>query len=234
MELAIDQQQIESRVRSLAPLVKRIAKHIAASVPTGVDETRLAQAGMMALLDSARRHDGPPGAEFDAYAVPRIRREMIESLQGRTSLAADTRRRMGEVESTMERLEREKGRPATEREVAQALGVGLDEYHALLHAAQGHKIVSYEDCEAAAKQDAYYADPLQALKDPALRDAVIRAIDALPEREKLVMSLYHEHQLNPAEIGAVIGVSEGRASEMYTQAIARIRVAIRSARLLAR
>jgi len=228
MDLAFDQEKVESRVRSLAPLVKRIAKHIGASVPSSVDHDRLVQAGMMGLFDAARSHAGPVGSDFDSYAVPRIRRAMIDSLQGQTSLAADTRRRMRDVETTIERLARQKRRSPTEREVAQALGIGLDEYHALLRGAQGYTVVSYED-----SADEGGRDPLEALNDPGLRDVVVKALESLPDRERLVMSLYHEHQLNHAEIGAVIGVSEFRASEMYTEAIARIRVALRSAKLLA-
>jgi RNA polymerase sigma factor for flagellar operon FliA len=229
MELALDIDEVESRVRSLAPLVKRIARHIAASVPTSVDQGRLVRSGMNGLLDAARRFHGEPGTDFDAFAVPRIRREMIDSLQGNTALAGDTRSKMREAEAAMERLARRKKRPPTDREVAEALGTSLEDYHGLLRGAQGYQIVSYEDCDAEAG-----GDPLQALNDPELREVVIDAIDALPEQERLVMSLYHEHQLNHAEIGAVIGVSESRASEMYTQAIARIRVAIRGAKLLAR
>lgn len=233
MDLALDTDEVESRVRSLAPLVRRIAKHIAASVPSSVDQGGLVRCGMMGLLDAAKRFHGGPGPEFDAFAVPRIRREMVDSLQGSTSLAVDTRRRMRDAESAMERLARQKRRPPTDREVAESLGVTLEDYHGLLRGAQGYQIISYEDCVDPDKPDAD-ADPLQALNDPNLREVVIRTIDALPERERLVMSLYHEHQLNHAEIGAVIGVSESRASEMYTQAIARIRVAIRGAKLLAR
>jgi RNA polymerase sigma factor for flagellar operon FliA len=229
MELALDRNEVESRVRSLAPLVKRIAKHIAASVPTSVDQARLVQAGMNGLLDAARRYNGESGREFDGFAVPLIRREMIDSLQGSTSLAGDTRRKMRDAETAMERLERRKKRPPTDREVAEALGTSLEDYHELLRGAQGYQIISYEDCDPESGDD-----PLQALNDPEMREVVVEAIDTLPERERLVMSLYHEHQLNHAEIGAVIGVSESRASEMYTQAIARIRVAIRGAELLAR
>lgn len=218
-------------MRSLAPLVKRIAKHIAASVPNSVDQDRLVQAGMAGLFAAAKRYHGDPGADFDAFAVPLIRREMIDSLRGSTSLPQDTRRSMRDIESAMERVRRQKGRAPTEKEVAVALGISIDAYHGLLRNARGYQVVSYEDyserAESAGSHSAEDVDPLEALNDPKLRERVIEAIEALPEREKLVMSLYLEHQMNHAEIGAVLGVSEPRASEMYTQAIARIRVAIR-------
>ena len=231
MDLSLDTEQFESRVRSLAPLVKRIAKHIAASVADGVDLNRLAQAGMAGLVAAAKSYRGGAGADFDAYAVPRIRREIIESLQGSPAVSPAARSGMRDVESAIERLEREKRRTPTEKEVAHALGLGVDEYRSLLLGARGHLIVSYEDCGSIG-EDAEADDPLKLLDDPALRETVIAAIDALPERERLVMSLYHEHQLNHAEIGAVIGLSEDRVSGMYTQAIARIRVAVRQRRLL--
>jgi RNA polymerase sigma factor FliA len=222
MDLAFDIEEVESRVRSLAPLVKRMAKHIAASMPGSVDRDRLVQSGMAGLFESARRYNGGPGPDFDSYAVPRIRREMIDSLQGSTSVPTDTRRRMRDAEAIIAMLERQKGRPPTDAEVAKALKISTDEYRDLLREARGHQIVYHDDAAA----DADAEDPLRLLEDPALRDTVIEAIDALPERERLVMSLYHEHQLNHAEIGAVIGVSEPQVSEMYTQAIARIRAAL--------
>ena len=232
MDLSLDTEQFESRVRSLAPLVKRIAKHIAASVPDCVDLNRLAQAGMAGLVAAAKSYrGGGAGADFDAYAVPRIRREIIESLQGSPTVSPAARSGMRDVESAIDRLEREKRRTPTEKEVAHALGLGVDEYRSLLLGARGHLIVSYEDCGSIGA-DADAADPLKLLDDPELRETVIAAIDALPERERLVMSLYHEHQLNHAEIGAVVGLSEDRVCEMYTQAIARIRVAVRQRRLL--
>jgi RNA polymerase sigma factor FliA len=231
MDLSLDTEQFESRVRSLAPLVKRIAKHIAASVPNGVDQNRLAQAGMAGLIAAAKSYPGGAGPDFETYAVPRIRREIIESLQGSPAVSSDSRSGMRDVESAIARLEHEKRRTPTEKEVAHALGLGIDEYRSLLLGARGHLIVSYEDCGSIG-EDAEAADPLKLLDDPALRETVIAAIDALPERERLVMSLYHEHQLNHAEIGAVIGLAEDRVSAMYTQAIARIRVAVRQRRLL--
>ncbi|HEX2827516.1 MAG TPA: sigma-70 family RNA polymerase sigma factor [Burkholderiales bacterium] len=220
MDLAFDIEEVESRVRSLAPLVKRIAKHIAASMPGSVDQGRLVQAGMAGLLEAARRYHGGPGPDFDSYAVPRIRREIIDSLQGSPTVAVDVRRRMRDAEAMIAMLERQKGRPPTDAEVAKALRIGIDEYRDLLREAHGHQIVYHDDAAAEAE------DPLSLLEDPKLRDTVIKAIDALPERERLVMSLYHEHRLNHAEIGAVLGLSEPQVSEMYTQAIARIRAAL--------
>lgn len=222
MDLAFDIEEVESRVRSLAPLVKRIAKHIAASMPGSVDHARLVQAGMAGLLDASRRYHGGPGPDFDSYAVPRIRREMIDSLQGSPTVTVDVRRRMRDAETLIAVLERQKGRPPTDAEVAKALKISTDEYRDLLREAHGHQIVYHDDAAAAAEAE----DPLRLLEDPKLRDTVIKAIDALPERERLVMSLYHEHQLNHAEIGAVLGLSEPQVSEQYTQAIARIRAAL--------
>ena len=231
MEYAYNVERVESLMRSVAPLVKRMAKHIAASVPNSVDHDGLVHAGMAGLFKASKRYHGDPGGDFDAFAVPLIRREMIESLRGSASLPRNTRRSMRDVESAMERVQRQKGRAPTETEVTVALGVSIDEYHGLLRSARGYQIISYEDDSerADSAQAAGDIDPLEALDDPALRERVIAAIDSLPDRERLAMSLFHEHQMNPAEIAAVLGVSEPRASEMYTQAIARIRVTLRSA-----
>lgn len=229
MQLAVDTDHVESLVRSVAPLVRRIAKHIAASMPASTAQDRLVQAGMSALFDAAKQFAAGSAREFEAYAVPRVRREMIGQLQGTTPIPTDVRRGMRDAEAAIARLERKRGRPPTDAEVASALGVSVDGYRGMLREARGYQIVSYDDDLDAPPGER--EDPLRLLEHPELRDVVIEAIDELPERERLVMSLYHEHQLNHAEIGAVIGTSEPRVSEMYTQSVARIRVRIRQHQL---
>ena len=226
--------EVETRVRDLAPLVKRIAHHMMASLPPSVEIDDVIQSGMMGLLDAARRYQVSEGAQFETYAVQRIRGAMLDGLRQCDWLPRGVRRNLRQVEKMISRLEQEQGRPPTEAELAKALDMTLPDYQHLLQEARGYQIVSYEDFTAD-EEDSFLerhatghdGDPLEVLEERSLRDSLIAGIDALPEREKTVMGLYYEQELNLREIGEVLGVSESRVCQIHTQAIARLRVRLR-------
>jgi RNA polymerase sigma factor FliA len=234
MYVATTEQEVEGRVRDLAPLVKRIAHHMMASLPPSVEIDDVIQSGMMGLLDAARRYQASEGAQFETYAVQRIRGAMLDGLRQCDWLPRGVRRSLRGVEKMISRLEQQNGRAPTETELAKALDMSLPDYQRLLQDARGYQIVSYEDFNAD-DDDSFldrYAvdhesDPLHVLEDRGLRQALIEGIEELPEREKLVMGLYYEQELNLREIGEVLGVSESRVCQIHTQAIARLRVRLR-------
>jgi RNA polymerase sigma factor for flagellar operon FliA len=234
MYVATTEQEVEVRVRELAPLVKRIAHHMMAALPPSVEIDDVIQSGMMGLLDAARRYQESEGAQFETYAVQRIRGAMLDGLRQCDWLPRGVRRSLREVEKMISRLEQQNGRAPSEAELAKALDMPIAEYQRLLQDARGYQIVSYEDFSADDDDsflDRYAidhdADPLHVLEDRGLREALVEGIDELPEREKLVMGLYYEQELNLREIGEVLGVSESRVCQIHTQAIARLRVRLR-------
>jgi RNA polymerase sigma factor for flagellar operon FliA len=226
--------EVETRVRDLAPLVKRIAHHMMASLPPSVEIDDVIQSGMMGLLDAARRYQVSEGAQFETYAVQRIRGAMLDGLRQCDWLPRGVRRNLRQVEKMISRLEQTVGRPPTEAELANALEMTLADYQTLLQEARGYQIVSYEDFSAD-EEDSFLerhatgheGDPLEVLEERSLRESLIAGIDALPEREKTVMGLYYEQELNLREIGEILGVSESRVCQIHTQAIARLRVRLR-------
>ncbi len=236
MYAANTEQDVELRVRELAPLVKRIAHHMMAALPPSVEIDDVIQSGMMGLLDAARRYQTSEGAQFETYAVQRIRGAMLDGLRQCDWLPRGVRRSLRKVEAMISRLEQQNGRSPSEAELAKALEMPLPEYQRLLQDARGYQIVSYEDFSAD-EDDSFLdryavdheADPLHVLQDRGLREALVAGIDNLPEREKLVMGLYYEQELNLREIGEVLGVSESRVCQIHTQAIARLRVRLREA-----
>jgi RNA polymerase sigma factor for flagellar operon FliA len=135
----------------------------------------------------------------------------------------------------MSTLQQRLGRPPSESEVAKSLKLSLTDYQEMLGDSGGHQLVYYEDFHDDDGNDSFLdryasdddADPLRSLLDGDFRQAVIDAIDALPEREKMLMGLYYEEELNLKEIGAVMGVSESRVSQLHTQAVARLRASLR-------
>ena len=228
--------QVEQCVVRFAPLVKRIAHHMMAALPPSVEIDDIIQSGMMGLLDAARRYTETEGAQFETYAVQRIRGAMLDSLRQSDWLPRSLRRSLRRIESAISRLEQAHGRAPSERELASALEMPLEEYQHLLQEARGYQLVSYEDFMGGEEEsfvDRYCSDgrpdPLGFLTDRAVREELAEAIDELPDREKKVMGLYYEQELNLREIGEVLGVSESRICQLHTQAIARLRVRLRNA-----
>ena len=216
------------------PLVKRLAHHMKAKLPPSVEVDDLVQAGMIGLLDAISRYEETHGAQFETYAVLRIRGAMLDELRNSDWLPRSMRQNMRKIEAAMSSLQQKLGHPPTETEVAKLLKLSLSEYQDMLGDGGGHQLVYYEDFHDNEGSDSFLdryavddADPLRSLLDGDFRQAVVDAIDALPPREKILMGLYYEEEMNLKEIGAVMGVSESRVSQLHTQAVARLRAALR-------
>ncbi|GGB91702.1 RNA polymerase sigma factor FliA [Pseudoduganella buxea] len=217
------------------PLVKRLAHHMKAKLPPSVEVDDLIQAGMIGLLDALNRYEETHGAQFETYAVMRIRGAMLDELRSSDWMPRTMRQDMRKIETAMAALQQKLGRPPSESEVAKSLKLSLQDYQEMLSEGGGHQLVYYEDFKNEDGSDSFLdryahdedADPLRALMDTDFRQAVIDAIDNLPPREKLLMGLYYEEELNLKEIGAVMGVSESRVSQLHTQAVARLRATLR-------
>jgi RNA polymerase sigma factor for flagellar operon FliA len=216
------------------PLVKRLAHHMKAKLPPSVEVDDLVQAGMIGLLDAISRYEETHGAQFETYAVLRIRGAMLDELRNSDWLPRSMRQNMRKIEAAMSSLQQKLGHPPTESEVAKLLKLSLSEYQDMLGDGGGHQLVYYEDFHDNEGNDSFLdryavddADPLRSLLEGDFRQAVIDAIDALPPREKILMGLYYEEEMNLKEIGAVMGVSESRVSQLHTQAVARLRAALR-------
>ena len=216
------------------PLVKRLAHHMKAKLPPSVEVDDLVQAGMIGLLDAINRYEETQGAQFETYAVLRIRGAMLDELRNSDWLPRSMRQNMRKIEAAMSTLQQKLGHPPSESEVAKLLKLSLADYQDMLGDGGGHQLLYYEDFHDTEGNDSFLdryavddADPLRSLLDGDFRQAVIDAIDALPPREKMLMGLYYEEELNLKEIGAVMGVSESRVSQLHTQAVARLRATLR-------
>ncbi len=217
-----------------APLVKRLAYQLRAKLPPSVEVDDLIQAGMMGLLDAVNRYEDTHGAQFETYAVQRIRGAMLDELRNSDWLPRNLRQSMRKIEAAMSALQQSLGRMPSEMEIAKALKVSLADYQEMLNEGSGHQLVYYEDYHDEEHDnflDRYTADvsgdPLAGLLEDGFREALIGAIEDLPEREKILMGLYYEQEMNLKEIGAVMGVSESRVCQLHSQAVARIRAKLR-------
>lgn len=217
-----------------APLVRRLGLQLVAKMPASVDLDDLIQAGMIGLLDAASRYKEDQGAQFETYASQRIRGAMLDELRNNDWLPRSMRKTSREVESAMHQVEQRLGRSASEAEVADHLKMPLDTFQSMLQDLHGSQLIYYEDFDRSADDEPFldrycvdHTDPLSALLDDSLRSALVEAIEKLPEREKLLMSLYYERGMNLREIGAVMEVSESRVCQLHSQAVARLRTRLR-------
>lgn len=218
-----------------APMVKKLAYLMKAKLPPSIEVDDLIQAGMMGLLDAIGRYEEVHGAQFETYAMQRIRGSMLDELRSNDWVSRGLRQNMRKVETAISKLQQRLGRSPNESEVAAQLNMPLAAYQDILTGGAGHQLMYYEDFRANEDGESFLDrydhelvdDPLQDLMDTGFRTAIIDAIEELPDREKLLMGLYYEQEMNLKEIGAILGVSESRVSQLHSQAVARLRASLR-------
>jgi RNA polymerase sigma factor for flagellar operon FliA len=218
-------------VREHSPLVRRIALQLAPKLPASVELDDMIQAGLIGLMDAASRWKPTEGTQFETYASQRIRGAMLDELRERDWLSRGARKSMRDLEAAVNRLQQRHQRQPSESEIAAELGMTLRDYHEVLLQAKGYQLIHYEDYQSDPDEDPYLdrhvsdtrAEPLALIEDIHYRKAVIAAIEKLPERERMLMGLYYEQDLNFKEIASVLGVTESRVCQIHSQAIVRLR-----------
>jgi len=220
----------EQCLREYSHLVKRLAHQMMAKLPSSVQIDDIIQAGMMGLLDAASRYDEFHGAQFETYATQRVRGAMLDELREADWLPRSLRRDMRRIETSISRLQQKLCRPPNETEIAADMEVPLPEYQQMLQASRGAQLVYYEDLHGEGEEDFFErfeigggASPLDLLEDERFKVELVRAIANLPERERMVMGMIYEQEMNLREIGEVLGVGEPRVSQLHSQAVARLR-----------
>ncbi|MCG3203266.1 MAG: RNA polymerase sigma factor FliA [Gammaproteobacteria bacterium] len=215
-------------VQQHAPLVKRIAYHLMTRLPPSVQAEDLIQAGMIGLLEASKNYDPTLGASFETYAGIRIRGAMLDEIRKGDWAPRSLHRKVREMARAVAEVEREKGRDARDAEVAEKLGVSIDEYYEVVADATSHRLFSLEELPAgedgmAEGLVACIQGPDADVEDAHFRQALAKAVASLPERERLVLSLYYNEDLNLREAGEVLGVSESRVCQIHGQALIRLR-----------
>lgn len=214
-------------------LVKRIAYQLAARLPASVQLDDLIQAGMIGLLDALNHFDETQGAQFETYASQRIRGAMLDELREIDWVPRSVRKNARDIERAITFLQQQLGRPPSEQEIANHMGLVLQEYQAMLTDARGHQLVYYEDFQNESDEpiELNITDgrpgPLELMQDDGMKQALVGAIEELPERERMVMAMYYQEDLNLKEVGAVLGVSESRVCQIHTQAVMRLRAKLK-------
>jgi len=225
---AMQEHNYDELVNQHAPLVKRIAYHLMNRLPPNVQADDLIQAGMIGLLEASRNYDPSQGASFETYAGIRIRGAMLDEIRRSDWTPRSVHRKARVVAEAMRTIENEYGRDARDVEVAEELGMNLKEYHAILQDASGCRIFSLDELAAVGdvmrgEAGGVHAGPYEGLQKDAFKEALAQEIAGLPERERLVMALYYDEELNLREIGQILGVSESRVCQIHSQAALRLR-----------
>lgn len=221
---------VDDLVMSNVSLVKRIAHHLAARLPASVDVDDLIQAGMVGLLEAAGNFDPDRGASFETYAGIRIRGAMLDDIRKNDWTPRSVHHKYRRVSETIHAIEAELGRAAEADEIAAKLEITIDEYHRILNDSASARLFSLEETydEPSLQRPppaSQTAGPDESLFREQFHEQLAGAIEKLPERERLVLSLYYEQELNLKEIGQVLDISESRVCQIHGQAVLRLRSA---------
>ena len=220
------------------PQIKYIAQRISANLPSHVELNDLVGTGVLGLLDAIEKFDPNRGVKFKTYAELRIKGAILDSLRNLDWAPRSLRKKSKDLEKTYHDLEQRLGRPATDKEICEEMEISLEEFYELVDQIKGLNLGSFQ--EISGHDDEKSVDPLVTYvpdvpqMDPfflfhksEIREILTTAIDMLPKKERLVVSLYYFDELTMKEIGKVLGVNESRVSQLHTKAMLRLRAKLR-------
>ena len=204
-------------------LVKIVCGRLAVSLPPHLDRDDLLSSGFFGLMDAIDRFDITRNIKFETYAGVRIRGAMIDYLRSKDWIPVTMRQKIRKYQQTVYRLETELGRSATDKEIAEALEISVDELQTLISQCNAATVIPLEEYLKTDTPEAIDANPADTAEFLELKDTLAKAIDRLPEKERTVVSLYYYEELTLKEIALILHLSEARISQLHTKAIFRMR-----------
>ena len=235
-----DPEYRDQLITEYLPYVKRIVQRLAVHLPSTVDIDDLMNVGVIGLIQAVDRYDPRRDNKFMTYAIFRIKGAVLSELRARDFLSRSNRRKIRELESAYLRLEQKLGREADDQEIAQELGVDLEQVYRTKQMSS-ISFISLEELGVSSRDEkekllSYLVnnedDALSMTKLKELKEAMAQAIKQLPEKERLVISLYYLDELTMKETGKVLGITESRVSQIHSQAILHLRTKLRKQKLL--
>jgi RNA polymerase sigma factor for flagellar operon FliA len=221
----------DALINETLPLIKHIAHRVATRLPSNVEIRDLINAGVIGLLDAIEKFEPERNVKFKTYAEVRIRGAILDSLRNLDWAPRSLRKKSKDLEKTYAELTQRLGRPATDEEVSEAMGENIEDFHALVDQLHGLTIGSFENLSEGDDSENYINyypddgsnDPYAKFETNELTTLLAGAIEDLPEKERLVLSLYYYEEFTMKEIGALLGVNESRVSQLHTKATLRLR-----------
>ncbi len=235
----LTREKREELILKYSPLIKYVAGRLAMRLPPNISPDDLISSGVIGLMDAIEKFDSSKNIRFKTYAEFRIRGAMLDELRSLDWIPRSIRKLTTELEKTYGYLEKELNRPAEDKEVAEALGVSIEKFHKLLDKTKSITFLDIENIRRRMPDDNENdlfdliaddgkIDPFALLNKTEIKEILIKAINALPEKEKIVVSLYYYEDLTMREIGEIMGYTESRISQMHTKAMLRLRAHLAS------
>jgi RNA polymerase sigma factor for flagellar operon FliA len=238
-EMEINLENSEAVVVEYSPMVKYVANRIALRLPPHIEVEDLISVGVMGLIDAIEKYDPARGAKFKTYAEFRVRGAILDELRSMDWVPRSIRQKASQVDAVMQKLQAKFGRPPEDEEVAKELGISLDQFFDTLNETRSMPVLSLDDLNIvketggqqslldclAGKSD---ADPQIQFRLNELKETIAKTIDTLPEKERLVISLYYYKELTMSEIGVVLNVTESRVSQIHSKTMFRLRTKLKA------
>lgn len=233
-----DTQGVDGKLRDqlimdYAPLIRFVAQRIASRLPSNIDIDDLISAGVIGLMDAIEKYDPSRDNKFKTYAEFRIRGAILDELRSQDWVPRSVRDKAKKIERTYAELEQRLGRTVSDSEICEAMGINLEDYYEMIAKVKAVTLLSIDELSGPNQQDRKSLleclenvgskNPFTQLKSKGVRELLVRNIDDLPEKQKLVLSLYYYEDLNLKEIGRILEVTESRVSQLHTQAVEKLR-----------
>ena len=238
-EMEINLENREAVVVEYSPMVKYVANRIALRLPPHIEVEDLISVGVLGLIDAIEKYDPARGAKFKTYAEFRVRGAILDELRSMDWVPRSIRQKASQIDAVVQKLQAKLGRPPEDEEVAKELGVSLDQFFDTLNETRSMPVLSLDDLNIvketggqqslldclAGKVD---ADPQVQFRLNELKEIIAKTIDTLPEKERLVISLYYYKELTMSEIGVVLNVTESRVSQIHSKTMFRLRTRLKA------
>lgn len=234
----VDGKLRDQLIMDYAPLIRFVAQRIAARLPSNIEIDDLISAGVIGLMDAIEKYDPSRDNKFKTYAEFRIRGAILDELRSQDWVPRSVRDKAKKIDRTYAELEQRFGRTVSDAEISDALGMHLGEYYEMIAKVKAVTLLSIDELSGQGNQDkkslleclenVNSKNPFTQLKSKGVRDLLVKHIEDLPEKQKLVLSLYYYEDLNLKEIGKVLDVTESRVSQLHTQAVTKLRAKLKS------
>jgi len=238
-EIEITNENREEVIKRYSPMIKYVANRIAMRLPPHIEVDDLISVGVLGLMDAISKYDSSRGAKFKTYAEFRVRGAILDELRAMDWVPRSIRQKASNVDKVVQTLQAKLSRSPEDEEVAKEMGITLDQFHNTLNETKSIPIFSLEDLGIAKESGEQQslldclagkadADPQTQIRLIELKEIIAKAIDALPEKERLMVSLYYYEELTMKEIGAVLEITESRVSQIHSKAVYRLRTKLKA------
>jgi len=238
-EIEITTENREEVIKQYSPMIKYVANRIAMRLPPHIEVDDLISVGVLGLMDAISKYDSSRGAKFKTYAEFRVRGAILDELRSMDWVPRSIRQKASNVDKVVQKLQAKLKRPPEDEEVAKEMDLSLDQFYDTLNETRSIPVFSLEDLGIAKETGEQQslldclagkadADPQTQIRLVELKEIIAKAIDTLPEKERLMVSLYYYEELTMKEIGAVLDITESRVSQIHSKAVYHLRTKLKS------